>query len=73
MKLHEFWILVGMQRAQHSSERLGQIAFNILEENRPEMANAIRGSDMDPFYVSDAMTSFDKRMDRFVTWLSENW
>ena len=38
--------------------RAGQAAFNALYEVAPEMANAIRGSEADPFYVDKILPEF---------------
>jgi hypothetical protein len=48
--------------------RAGQGLFNTLEQFNPEIANEIRGTDLDPFYINDRIPSF-------MAWLGErmNW
>lgn len=38
--------------------RLGQYAFNILNESHPDIANSIRASDVDPFYRDSRLIAF---------------
>lgn len=38
-------------RAEKLSERIGQAFFNILHVNYPEVADSIKGSEHDPFYL----------------------
>jgi len=46
--------------------RRGQNLFNVLHDIKPELANSIRGSEIDPFY-------HDKRIPLFYEWLYLNW
>lgn len=46
--------------------RPGQVAFNVLYEDRPDLAVRIRGGNIDPFYDDDALVEF-------YAWVSENW
>jgi len=48
-------------------QRLGQWAFNLLYEIRPDLAGMVRGQmDLDPYYEDDNMT-------RFLGWAETNW
>jgi hypothetical protein len=47
-------------------QRLGQWAFNLLDETYPIIAEAIRGTKFDPFYLDDRMTVFLRRLLDFV-------
>lgn len=41
--------------------RFGQVVFNVLETMRPDIADQLRGTDLDPFYktsVDDKVWSF---------------
>lgn len=49
--------------------RLGQAIFNVLAENRPDLAEKIRGTEMDPFYVQENPQKINEIMD----WLEGNW
>lgn len=51
-------------------ERYGQALFNTLEETRPELAEALRATALDPFYVSD---SDHRALLRVHAWLAEVW
>lgn len=44
--------------------RLGQSLFNATHELRPDLANKVRGSDLDPFYN-------DGRAGAFLAWLAK--
>ena len=46
--------------------RKGQHLFNLLHEHKPQLANQIRGTGLDPFYR-------DNRLDDVVAWIACNW
>jgi hypothetical protein len=46
--------------------RLGQAAFNVLHEMRPDLANEIRDSTLDAFYNDGALADF-------FMWVAANW
>jgi hypothetical protein len=62
----QFTIYVIEYDRQHHKERSGQAAFNALWNVRPELADEIRGTDLDPFYD-------DKRLLAFWEHLSAVW
>lgn len=66
----QFWMRVVKYQAQWPSQRLGQAAFNVLCEVRPDLAEKVRGSGIDPFYVREPS---DKRWFGFLKFLAENW
>ncbi len=45
-----------------NDERLGQSAFNHLTETYPELADEIRGTEDDPFYVNTNIQAFLARV-----------
>ena len=50
----------------NGQERLGQSYFNLLHEVRPDLANELRGSMLDPF--------FKERITQVVhDWVAERW
>lgn len=49
-----------------ASQRRGQWAFNLLFEVRPDLANKVRSTDLDPFYN-------DGLIPVFLQWVEENW
>jgi hypothetical protein len=52
--------------AQSKGWRYGQACFNLLLDKSPEMAEAIRGTDKDPFYAGRDSERFRK----FVEYLN---
>lgn len=40
--------------------RQGQAFFNYLEAHRPDLANKVRGTERDPFYLNDNVPKFIK-------------
>lgn len=48
------------------SYRAGQHAFNVLADRRPDLAERIRGSEDDPFYL-------DERLPRFYAAVALAW
>lgn len=70
MTLHEFYI-DATKRMNKTNERYGQAIFNLLCEVNPKLAEKVRGTNMDPFYVTDY--SNDERFQRFITFVEQNW
>ena len=54
------------------AQRHGQTIFNVLHEHRPDLANRVRGTLVDPFYVPDGETGKEARL-MFIAWVFENW
>jgi len=46
------------ERLGTHEERIGQGAFNVLNELDPDLADSIRGTDLDPFYNDDRVAKF---------------
>ena len=69
LSLHQFYF-DALTRARKTSERYGQAMFNHLAEVRPEMAEMVRGTKNDPFYV---LSPTDARWDAFVEFIESNW
>jgi len=68
MTLNDFYSRVE-ERQSKTKERWGQAAFNILSETNPELAEKIRGSDMDPFYAEFNTQTIG----RFLAFLDKNF
>ncbi len=51
-------------RDQPSGYRVGQAAFNVLHDLSPELANAVRSTELDPFYE-------DQKLGEFYNWLAD--
>ena len=48
--------------SQNPNQRSGQAAFNSVFIDEPEIANAIRATDFDPFYRDDLLPEFWMRV-----------
>ncbi len=61
-----------MLRANAKKERYGQACFNHLCDVRADLAEAVRGSDKDPFHMHGPADNFE-RWDRFAVFIETNW
>lgn len=70
--LTEFWSDVANMAYGHMGQRLryGQIAFNMLNDVRPELASLIRGTEADPYYCDRTR---EPEFQNFIDFLQENW
>lgn len=66
MSLEEFINEVGSLKGKPKELRAGQYIFNTLYLVRPDLADKIVATDIDPFYL-------DSRLNAFWTFLDENW
>ena len=57
-------------RCRKNGERYGQGMFNHLCEVKPDLAEKVRGTNMDPFYCSSPM---EAKFDRFINFIEANW
>lgn len=62
--IYELAFLVGTECAKHPELRLGQTYFNVLHTIAPDLANEIRGTELDPFYKER-----DDGIQEFIEWL----
>lgn len=62
----EFVIEANRSFRENKDFRRGQAAFNALEEVRPDLANRVRATELDPFHR-------DERLEAFYNWVRENW
>lgn len=69
LSLHEFYF-DSITRCCKTGERYGQGMFNHLCEVKPDLAEKVRGTNMDPFYCSSSM---EAKFDRFITFIEANW
>jgi hypothetical protein len=67
--MHKFFNEAG-DLAEKNLWRYGQALFNHLLDVRPELAEEIRGTDKDPFYIE---TLSDPKYKNFLDFLSERW
>lgn len=71
MKLSDFYAQVSLRFLQLKNEqRFGQVLFNELVLYRPELAERIRATDLDPFHMDPDDREF---WDRFTQWIWVNW
>ena len=66
--VNKFYLAVE-ERFQSEDERFGESLFNELANQHPRLANAIRGTQLDPFYCDD---STDPRVLKCVEFIEEN-
>lgn len=68
--LADYWKGVLAYAEKHPAQRYGQAAFNYLDQVRPDLSGQVRGSTVDPFYVS---ASDHPVMVNFSAFLQLNW
>lgn len=71
MELYEFHQRVAEIQRNRPFLRKGQIMFNLLSEERPELAKLIVATDLDPFYISQPEAP--ERWAAFLEFLDKNW
>lgn len=59
-------------RAGKTQERLGQAAFNLLVERRPDLAEMVRSSKCDPFYLNGPADDIQK-WEQFALTIEQQW
>lgn len=57
---------------QYKNWRVGQAAFNVLADLRPDLAEHVRGSNFDPFYADPLPHGHDK-IANFLAHVREAW
>lgn len=62
----EFCHDIEVTMRRHPQWRRGQTCFNMLRAIKPDLADEVRTSPYDPFYM-------DEKLPGFFTWLSERW
>jgi hypothetical protein len=70
MSIFEFFSEIDERYDTSDNLRYGQIAFNYLSEVRPELAEKVRGTSKDPFYIEDIKHPNWKR---FIDFIEKNW
>ena len=64
--IEEFYWYIGEMREVYTEWRPGQAWFNCLVDIRPDLAERIQGTGLDPFHD-------DKRIRTLDAWLKMNW
>lgn len=64
------WFLKEITKQPPPGLRIGQHAFNLLYNIRPNLANSIRGTDVDPFYGG---TRAPAGLASFIAYCEEHW
>lgn len=62
----EFEMACSMYARAHLNQRAGQVYYNVLHDIRPDLADAIVGTLIDPFYKDEV----DEQIRKFIR---ENW
>ena len=58
MKIHDFFLKIEEEKKKNPHLRKGQIAFNLMMSIKPEKAEIVRGSNIDPFYNDSSIVKF---------------
>jgi len=70
MQIHEFFAQVDQRNKFNKRERIGESAFKILCEIRPDLAEKLKFSPIDPYYLTDKNQSV---WTKFVCFIKDNW
>jgi hypothetical protein len=65
-------IIKSVQYGHHHRWRVGQTAFNVLGQMRPDLAEQVRASDIDPFHADLSNTGHEK-VAAFLAYVQEHW
>lgn len=65
-ELQAFYLSWAEYHKANPAQRRGQALFNHLHDVRTDLAERIRGTNLDPFYD-------DSRLDDTLTWLHQQW
>lgn len=71
MTFDEYIIAVDDRYVAEQNWRWGQTAFNVLDEQRPDLAAQIRGGPQDPFHLPEGDN--DEPMIDFFEWVEVHW
>lgn len=64
---YDVWLAAADKYArEHPQQRYGQALFNHLQAHKPDLANDVRGREMDPFYNTALVAVFLK-------YVGEHW
>jgi hypothetical protein len=66
-----FWWKVREYIADHPEQRIGQAVFNVLAEVRPDLAERIRGTELDAFYSNPDYQ--DGKLDAMGEFIDKEW
>lgn len=69
MTFEDYKLAVEAAHRSNPGWRLGQAAFNVLRENRPDLSEQIRATKLDPFHSTD-LTSI---LPKFYEWAEQHW
>lgn len=69
LPLHKFYF-DSITRARNTRERYGQAMFNHLCEVKPDLAEKVRNTNMDPFYCASPM---EAKFNCFIEFIESNW
>jgi hypothetical protein len=73
MNVNDYWREVNRAKHHNPEWRFGQAAFNVLHANFPDLANAIRGTEVDPFHLPESNDFYiHPRWDLFVEYVNSS-
>lgn len=70
MNIVEYWELVKTAHDADKSQRLPQVAFNVLHKVRPDLAEQVCATDADPFYATHL---WEPNAVKFCQYISLHW
>jgi hypothetical protein len=69
----EYLESVILTQLQYPNWRLGQTAFNVLHEVRPDLAAEIHNTEYDPFYFTDRLPGAADKVFKFLSYIESRW
>lgn len=66
LSFNDYLNLTVKLKRENPNWRTGQTYFNTLNQVRQDLADAIRGTNLDPFYV-------DSKVPQFLAYVCEHW
>ena len=72
MNYQEYLKTAILRNEENPNWRWGQTLFNVLFEFRPDLAQEIRGGEIDPYHAQ-TNNGGDKKITNFLDWVKNNW
>lgn len=69
MTFEGYMTLCRQEKERYPSCRWGQVFFNVLADHRPDLAEQIRATTLDPFHFD----GFSQEVVNFLFWVGEHW
>ena len=69
--LNKFLSWVEVYRQQNPQWRYGQALFNTLDLRYPSVADRVRGTDIDPYYIDDSNPNKQELLNKFFEYITQ--